>query len=77
MRRGISQERNEREQLNEGARPAVAEDQRDALAAAGPFVYEVDAKPVDLRETVSEAIELALTGPPVNPLTQYASSPFR
>jgi hypothetical protein len=61
----IGQERNEREQFDEGARPAVSEDQRYPPAASRPLVDEVDPDPVELGAEVRERVQFSLLRAPV------------
>ena len=44
----IGQERHERKQLDERARPAMGQDQRNAVPVSGPLMDEVDVDAVEL-----------------------------
>jgi hypothetical protein len=51
--------------LDEAARPAVREDQRDRIRPTTALVHEVDAETVDVGPEVREPVELAFPRPPV------------
>jgi hypothetical protein len=61
----ISQQRQERQQLVEGARPPVGQYQGERVRTAPALVDEVQIKPVDLPEEVRDTVQLALLRPPV------------
>jgi hypothetical protein len=65
VRLGIGEQRQERELLDEGARPAVDEQDRESRTARRPLVHEVDPEPADVRLEVRQRVELALVRSPV------------
>jgi hypothetical protein len=56
----IGQEWHERQQLDERARPAVNQNQRNAVPVPGPLMDEVDVNAVELCAEMSGRVELAL-----------------
>jgi len=61
----ISEQRHERQELDEGAGPAMGQDQRDPAAASRPLMDEVDRDASDLGAELRERIELLLLCSPV------------
>src|SRR5207249_12131000 len=61
----IGQQRHQRQQFGERARPAVAEDERYAPSVPRPFMYEVDGHAVKLGTELCGAVQRPLPGPPV------------
>jgi hypothetical protein len=61
----IGQEWHERKQLDERARPAVGQNQRNAVPVSGPLVDEVDVHAVQLGAKLSEGIQFAFLSPPI------------
>ena len=68
----IGQQRHQRQVLGERARPAVRQDQRDAVAAPRPFVNEMNARAVDVGAEVVERVEPALLLAPVELVSPVA-----
>jgi hypothetical protein len=61
----LGEQGQERLELEERARPAVGEDERDGVVASGRGVDEVQVEAVDRGPVVVEGVEPALGGPPV------------
>ena len=53
------------EELDDGSRPAVGDDQRQGVRVAALLVNEVDVDPVDRRREVGKAVDPGLLPPPV------------
>ena len=62
---GIGQEWHEGKQLDERARPAVGQNQRNAVPVSGPLVDEVDVHAVQLGAKLSGRVQLALLCLPI------------
>src|SRR5206468_588233 len=73
----IGQEWHERKQLDERARPAMSQDQRNAVPVSGPLMDEVDVDAVELGAELSGRVQLALLCLPINSSAQYASNCLR
>ena len=61
----IGQVWHERKQLDERARPAVGQNQRNAVPVSGPLVDEVDVHAVQLSAKLSGRVQLALLCSPI------------
>jgi hypothetical protein len=61
----VGQQRHQRQQLHEGAGPAVAQDQRQPVPIPRPLVDEVDAHAVQVGLEVVEGVEVAFLSAPV------------
>jgi hypothetical protein len=61
----IGQEWHERQQLDERARPAVNQNQRNAVPVSGPLMDEVDVNAVELCAELSGRVQLALLCLPI------------
>ena len=75
MRGRVRQPRHERQELGEATWPAVGQDQRDALAAAGLLMHKMHPDPVDLGPEVPELVQPAFLRAPVEavrPVPQQA-----
>ena len=75
MVRRVGQERHEGEELDERARPAVRQDERDAVAVPGMLVNEVDARAVHVGAEMRVAVELVLPGAPIELLGPVLERP--
>ena len=76
MRGRVRQPRHERQELGEATRPAIGQDQRDPVAAAGPFVHEVHPDTIDPGPEVTEPVQPAFLCAPVEavrPVFQQAA----
>ena len=72
----IGQERDERKQLDEGAGPAMGQDQRDAVSVFRPYMNEVNADAVELGLELIGRVQCALLRAPVKfvgPIRKQAS----
>ena len=75
MRGRVCQPRHERQELGEATRPAICQDQRDATAAAGPFMHKMHPDTIDLGPEVTEPVQPAFLRAPVEavgPVPQQA-----
>ena len=61
----IRQQRHERKQLDEGARPAVTQNERHAVPMSGPLMNEVNVNSVELGAKVMELVQAVLLCAPV------------
>src|SRR5207237_54927 len=61
----IRQEWHERKQLDERARPAMGQDQRNAVPVSGPLMDEVDVDAVELGAELSGRVQLTLLCLPI------------
>src|SRR4029453_15914061 len=61
----IGQEWHERKQLDECARPAVGQNQRNAVPVSGPLMDEVDVDAVEPGAELMECVQLALLCAPI------------
>src|SRR5207249_4517345 len=61
----VGQERNQLQELDEGARPAMGEDEWEGIGAAAPLVDEMDGLAIEVSRELGKAIEPSLLRPPV------------
>ena len=60
MRRRIGQRIDNLQLLDDRARPAVRDDQRERVLMLGPDMDEMDVQPVDLGDEVRQGVQLRL-----------------
>jgi hypothetical protein len=65
---GVGQQGDERQHLQERARPAVGEHERDRRPRRGAHVNEVDPRPAQLGAKMRQPVELRLPRAPVEPV---------
>src|SRR5439155_5990499 len=73
----IGQEWHERKQLDERARPAMGQDQRNAVPVSGPLMDEVDMDAIELGLELIDRVQLALLCAPIEPVGPIRKQLFK